>query len=188
MASPVTTPAVFVEQALNADVRLVDRRRFLQLLGAIAASPYASSAAAAQSGEGVVTGISDGDTCYMVLDGKKVRVRLAEIDAPEKGQAFGRRSEQSLRELIADKRVRVVWSDVDRYGRLIAHVYVDGVDVSSVQVQRGFAWVYRQYSSNPQLLRFEDAARSAQLGLWADAHPLEPWVWRRQQKKDQPLG
>lgn len=184
------TPVRFGVPALSANVHFVGRRRFLQLFGAGAVVvAFHHLATAAQTAEGTVTGVSDGDTCHAIVAGQKVRVRLAEIDAPEKGQAYGRRSEESLRDLVGGKAVRLVWSDVDRYGRLIAHMSnAAGVDVSAAQVQRGYAWVYRKYSSNPLLLRHEAAARSARLGLWADDHPLEPWVWRLRSKKDQPLG
>ena len=132
---------------------------------------------------GYVTGVSDGDTFYMQIDGKAVRMRLAQIDAPEKAQPFGRRAEQSLRELIGKREVRATWREADRYGRPIVQVEAGGVDVNAEQVKRGFAWVYRQYSNDARLIALEVEARRAGLGLWSESEPIEPWEWRRAKRK-----
>jgi len=129
--------------------------------------------------EARVTGVADGDTMYVDLDGKSTRVRLGRIDAPEKAQPFGRRSEQSLRELVGKRVVSISWREIDRYGRPIVDVMVDGLDVNAEQVRRGYAWVYRQYSHDPTLLASEREAREQGRGLWADAHPIEPRLWRK---------
>jgi len=68
---------------------------------------------------------------------------------------------------------------VDRYGRIVGRVYVDGLDVNRELVARGMAWVYRKYSNDPELLRLEAEAREKGLGLWADPNPVPPWEWRR---------
>ena len=84
---------------------------------------------------GRVVGVADGDT-ITVLDAGKVqhKIRLAGIDAPEKKQAFGQRSKESLSELAYDKTVEVEISKRDRYGRQIGKVLVNGRDVNLVQV------------------------------------------------------
>lgn len=132
---------------------------------------------------GFASGVSDGDTFYMVIDGKSTRLRLAEVDAPEKKQPFGRRAEQSLRALLGERPITVTWDKVDRYGRPIVQVYAEGVNVNAEQVGRGFAWVYRQYAKNPHLYVLENEARLERRGLWADPLPIEPWVWRKAGRK-----
>lgn len=53
----------------------------------------------------LVIGISDGDTMTALCnDRQQVKIRLAEIDAPEKAQPFGQRSKQSLFELCYRKK------------------------------------------------------------------------------------
>ena len=140
----------------------------------------AETAPAPSSFRGVVavTGVADGDTLYADIEGHSIRIRLAQIDAPEKAQAFGRRSGQSLRELVWKRQVTLSWKSLDRYGRPIAQVSIDGMDVNAEQVKRGYAWVFRRYSNDPTLLALEAQAKSAGLGLWADPHPIAPWDWR----------
>ncbi len=139
---------------------------------------------------GRVVGVADGDT-ITVLDANKVqhKIRLSGIDAPEKKQAFGNRSKESLSELVFDKTVNVETSKRDRYGRQIGKVLVNGRDVNLVQVERGMAWFYRQYqreqSPNDQRLyeAAEDAAKAEKQGLWRDADPVPPWEFRRNKTK-----
>lgn len=106
--------------------------------------------ALASQGE-VITGkvvrVADGDT-ITVLDAAKVqhKVRLAGIDAPEKAQAFGERSRDSLEELVAGRSVTVETHKTDRYGRLVGKVLLNGLDVNMEQVRRGMAWFYRDYA------------------------------------------
>ena len=139
---------------------------------------------------GLVVGVSDGDT-ITVLDANKVqhKIRLAGIDAPEKKQAFGNRSKESLSALAFDKTVNVETDKQDRYGRQVGKVLVNGQDVNLVQVERGMAWFYRQYqreqSPNDRRLyeAAEDAARADKRGLWRDADPMPPWEFRHNKIK-----
>src|SRR5262249_7791109 len=90
--------------------------------------------------EGRVVGISDGDTITL-LDGFKTqhKVRIAGIDAPEKGQAFGERSKQNLSALVFQKQVEARCHKKDRYGRDICAVYVGRRDVGLDQIRAGMA-------------------------------------------------
>lgn len=147
-----------------------------------AALDAGKSAAEHHQAVGVVRAISDGDACHVVIDGVSTRVRLAEIDAPEKTQPFGRRAEQALREFVWKREVRVTWSEVDRYGRPIVQITVDGRSVNAELVRQGYAWVYLRYSSNAELVALEAEAKKEGGGLWADAHPISPWEWRNAHK------
>ena len=139
--------------------------------------------------EGRVVGVADGDT-VTVLDADKVqhKIRLSGIDAPEKAQAFGNRSKESLSGLVFDKRVIVETEKKDRYGRDVGKVLVNGVDANLEQVQRGFAWHYKAYqreqSANDRMLYdlAESEARTARKGLWRDAEPTPPWDFRKTQR------
>lgn len=129
---------------------------------------------------GLVVSIADGDTLTVLNDDfQRVNVRLAEIDAPEKRQAFGTRSRQSLGDLCHERRAEVHVIDIDRYQRIIGRVMCDGVDANAAQVNRGMAWVYDRFARDKALYRFQDEARSAERGLWADRTPVPPWDWRK---------
>ncbi len=128
---------------------------------------------------GLVVAIADGDTLTVLnQDFQQVKVRLAEIDAPEKKQPFGSRSRQSLGELCHEKRAQVRVIDVDRYKRIVGRVSCAGVDANAAQVRRGMAWVYDRYARDKTLYRLQDEARSSERGLWADRNPIAPWDWR----------
>lgn len=127
---------------------------------------------------GQVVAIADGDT-LTVLEGKQqIKVRLANIDAPEKKQPFGQRSRQSLADLCFRKEATLQVQDVDRYGRTVAVVVCDGIEANREQVDRGLAWVYPKYNKDRTLPAVEASAREAKLGLWRDAAPVPPWEWR----------
>jgi len=74
---------------------------------------------------------------------------------------------------------------VDRYGRSIGKVMIDGRDANLAMVSAGLAWHYKEYqaeqsASDRRLYsRAEDDARAGRLGLWRDAEPIAPWEWRR---------
>jgi micrococcal nuclease len=98
----------------------------------------------AQTYQGKVVGVSDGDTLIVLTPEKQpIKVRLTEIDAPEKSQAYGQRSKQSLSDLVFGKQVRVEQQDRDRYGRVVGKVYVGSLDVNAEQVKRGMAGLAR---------------------------------------------
>ena len=129
--------------------------------------------------QGRVVTIADGDT-ITVLDADKVqhKIRLTGIDAPEKAQAFGNKSKQALADMVFGKDVQVEEHGKDKYKRTLGRVLVNGIDANAEMVRQGYAWVYRKYSKNPDLLRLEAEAREAKRGLWVDAEPVPPWEWR----------
>ena len=90
--------------------------------------------------------VVDGDT-ITILDANKeqFKIRLSGIDAPEKKQAFGNVSKQSLSEMIAGKEVTIDYNKRGRYGRIIGKVLLDSKDINLEQVKRGLAWHYKQY-------------------------------------------
>jgi endonuclease YncB( thermonuclease family) len=128
---------------------------------------------------GRVVKVADGDTLTVLVNKRQFRVRLEGIDAPETGQAFNKRSQQSLANICAAKTARVNDRGKDNYGRTIGRVTCAGVDANSEQVRRGMAWVFTRYvPMGSPLYELEAYARLRQLGLWADARPVAPWTWR----------
>jgi endonuclease YncB( thermonuclease family) len=129
-----------------------------------------------------VISIADGDTLTArcdVPDGKvNVTVRVAEIDAPEKAQAWGNRSKQHLSALCFGKPAIVSVRTTDRYGRTVARVECGGIDASAEQVRAGMAWVFDRYVADRALYAVQNEARAARRGLWGDGEPVPPWEWR----------
>lgn len=142
----------------------------------------ASLSAAAASFSGTTVAVADGDTLTVLKGREEVRVRLAEIDAPEKAQAFGQAAKRALSELCYRKSTTVHVQDVDRYGRVVGRVVCDGTDANRAQVRNGMAWVYDRYARDTRLHALQDEAQQAHRGLWKDASPTRPWEWRRAQR------
>ena len=104
---------------------------------------------------------------------------LTDIDTPERQQPFGTKAKQTLSDLAFGKHASVIEITKDRYGRIVGRIYVDSTDVNRELVAQGFAWVYRKYSNDAELLELEAQAMEKGLGLWADPNPIPPWEWRR---------
>lgn len=142
-------------------------------------SPEAVVARAGETWSGRVVSISDGDTLDVMRNGRRVRVRLAGIDAPEYGQPWNRRARARLSELVMRSVVSVKVLDVDRYGRKVVDVTIaDGRRASDVLVSEGLAWFYDVYSDDARLEQLVNEARAARRGLWTDPNPTPPWEWR----------
>ena len=132
----------------------------------------------------LIVGISDGDTMKALCSNEQITIRLAEIDAPEKRQAYNQESKQSLSNVCFDKNAIIKAQKQDRYRRLIAYVYCYGKDASAEQVNRGMAWVFDRYVSDHSLYSVQDTARSDRRGLWNDSAPVPPWEWRKARRKN----
>ena len=131
---------------------------------------------------GKVVAVADGDTITVLHDKAQVKVRLTEIDAPEKAQAFGNRSKQSLTDLCLDKNAVLAEKGKDRYGRTLARVTCNGTDVNAEQVRRALAWAYTKYLTDPQIKVIEGEARAAKSGLWYNDRAVPPWEWRQERR------
>jgi len=128
--------------------------------------------------------VHDGDTLTLLMDDRmQAKVRLDGIDAPELGQPFSRRSKESLSHSVFGKDIRVESMGGDKYHRTIGRVSVDGTDVNLGLVRDGLAWHYARYDHRETYRNAERDARAASVGLWADAHPIAPWDWRKLDKE-----
>ena len=136
-----------------------------------------------------VVKVSDGDTVHVLdLVNTRIKIRLGGIDAPEKKQAYGRKSSKNLARYIAGQSVQVEYRKKDRYGRIIGKILKAGQDINLQQVKDGFAWHYQYYqkdqSPEDRLLysAAEKEARKQQKGLWAAA-ATAPWDYRRSKRR-----
>jgi micrococcal nuclease len=131
---------------------------------------------------GRVVAVADGDTLTVMRNGRGEKIRLYGIDTPEKRQDYGRKAKRSTSDMVFGRMVEVEGMAVDRYGRTVAVISVNGVCLNEELVRSGYAWVYRRYCRSARCagwLRHEQAARAAGIGLWSLPDPVPPWEFRR---------
>lgn len=129
-----------------------------------------------------VVSVQDGDTITVQCEAGIVKVRIAEIDAPEGSQPFGDESRRRVVDLCLGTVAQVEARGKDRYGRTIAAVQCRAQDVGHVMVRDGLAWAYRKYMTDETLLTDEAAAKKSHVGLWQSESPIAPWDWRRMKR------
>ena len=142
---------------------------------------------------GRVVAIADGDT-LTILDEQKTqhKIRLAGIDAPEKGQPFSQKAKENLSRLVFGQVVTIEGEKRDRYGRRVAKVLLHEVDAGLELVKLGLAWHFKRYqreqnqSDRKSYAEAEEKARAERLGLWADPSPVDPSEWRARKRNPAP--
>ena len=131
---------------------------------------------------GRVLHVYDGDTVSMRLEnGKRVIVRLASIDAPEKTQDYGTESRNELKKLLGSRIVTLLLNDqvCDKYGRVLAELFTEDLNVNLEMVKRGAAHVYDKYCTSLEYVRAETVARNNVVGLWRGTKVIAPWEFRK---------
>ena len=140
--------------------------------------------------------VVDGDTVHVEdATGKKFKVRLTGIDAPEQNQPYGLASTYQLRGLLLNKFVLLESKpkkgkpySVDKYKRVLAKIVLDGRDINLSQVLSGYAWHFKRYqnqqsrSDRELYSQAELHAKKNNLGLWREKKPIAPWKWRKIKK------
>lgn len=142
---------------------------------------FAVSASLFSQAKGKVIKIKDGDTVVVLLsDNTEQTLRLAEVDCPESGQAFGKNAKQFTSDQVFGKTVTFYKLGNDRYGRSVAGVFYDGDKYLSREIVRaGFGWWYFKASKNTELQKLQDEAKEKKLGLWSDKTAVSPWDFRK---------
>ena len=125
--------------------------------------------------------VTDGDTVKGKYANELIKIRLAEIDAPELKQAFGIESKECLKELIkhSDGKVFFKFKEKDRYIRHVGWLYSEDLDINLEMVKRGCAWGYDRYAERKVLFKHQNLAKKNKLGLWKNANAIKPSDWRR---------
>jgi endonuclease YncB( thermonuclease family) len=124
--------------------------------------------------------VLDGDTIEVLHEKEPERIRLYGIDCPEKGQAFGQKAKQATSSLVFGKDVKVETHGKDKHRRTLGTVFHDGMNVNQSLVKEGWCWWFSKYVPKDTVLKqFEQDAKDAKKGLWADPNPTPPWLYRR---------
>ncbi len=144
--------------------------------------------AEAETLTGKVVGVTDGDTIKVLVEERTIKVRLAEIDTPERGQPWASRAKQALSDKVFGEEIEVRVRNTDRYGRTVGHVWIGDRHINREMVSGGHAWVYRKYLDDKTLLDEESHAQANRLSLWGlpDAERVPPWEWRRGKRNVEP--
>ncbi len=128
---------------------------------------------------GEVLRVVDGDTVsFQTQSGKKLRVRLADIDAPELDQPWGPAAKTALEIWAEGKSGSIEIVDTDRYGRKVAYLYVNDENMNERLISEGLAWVYLDYLRDRSFISVQRDAKSRKEGLWSSADPIQPSTWR----------
>lgn len=150
------------------------------------------SARPMQSFEARVIRVADGDTVTVVdKNGRRSKIRLLGIDAPEMKMPYGRESKVTLERLIngVNKNVTVSYRKVDRYKRLVGKLEANGKDLNLEMIKLGMAWYFKKYRKDVDKAdqrsyeKAQEAARDRKIGLWRDSNPMPPWDWRKLKKR-----
>jgi micrococcal nuclease len=130
-----------------------------------------------------VVRVVDGDTIALALDGREVKARLIGVDTPETGdprkpvERFGVEATGFLRALAQGKAVEVECDPsgdrLDRYGRELVYLRIEGRDVDREIIRKGFGHAYVKYpfARMESYREAERVARDAGVGLWAPEKP-----------------
>ncbi|EIU4557030.1 thermonuclease family protein [Campylobacter jejuni] len=130
--------------------------------------------------EGKVVRIIDGDTTEVNHENKLARIRFFGIDAPELKQSFGKQSKEALSRILSGKQVEIIYKNKDTYGRIVAIVKLNDVDINRFLVSKGYAWADTYYSN--AYTKEQENAKKNHLGLWKESNPIEPYKWRKHNK------
>ena len=138
-----------------------------------------------QSITGKIVDITDGDTVKLLtIDSTLIRVRIANVDCPEKKQPFSAKAKAFTSKEVFNKMVTLEHLKTDRYGRYIGNViYNDSLSLGKELIKNGLAWHYVKYSKDSILQSLEDTARANKNGLWEDPNAIPPWEWRNKRNK-----
>jgi len=134
--------------------------------------------ASAQYISGKITRVIDGDTFIFTTDSAIIKVRMQGIDAPELHQFYGQESKQFLLKFRGIPGTIFKYK-IDKYGRSVAMLYIDTVNINLLELHSGQAWYYYQYYKSKAFYDAEQIARSQRLGLWHYSNPIPPWIFRK---------
>ena len=143
------------------------------MAAAIGTAAIASAAAAP------VASVASGDTLTVIEGSRSIKIRLANIDAPEPRQPYANHSRRSLTALCSGKDAKYDILYTDRQQQAIAIVHCNGINASRHQVEKGMAWVYDKYNNDEALPALQQKARNARIGIWQDSVVTPPWEYRR---------
>ncbi len=125
--------------------------------------------------------VYDGDTVKLQDADGEFKLRIKDIDAPERNQAYGKKARRAVMQLCKGKEtlVTVRLTGMDKYQRYLGRMQCNNIDVSLYLAEQGLAWFDTKYSSDFEILQAQKMAQQNKVGLWQESNPMPPWVWRK---------
>lgn len=131
---------------------------------------------------GKVVSVIDGDQLTLLHKGKKIRVALYGIDAPELPQSHGKEARDFLHSFIENETVEATpIGKVDK-GRMAGTVILGDSNINELMILNGQAWVDRKVCTEAfctTWIKMEEAARATKKGLWNAPETVSPWDFRK---------
>lgn len=131
-----------------------------------------------------ITYFYDGDTVKIEQGLHVYKLRLTDIDAPERNQGYGKTARRALTKFCKNADVKVYLSGIYKYERSLGKLSCNNQDASVFMISNGHAWFNRRYSMDYTLDLAEQSARANKLGLWERQNPTPPWQWRQHHSHD----
>lgn len=130
--------------------------------------------------------VIDGDSLIVMQNNNKKEIRLWGVDSPEWGQPYSKRAKKFLKDTVMNNTISVQPYYHDDYGRLVAGIFYNQVNINQLMVEKGYAWVHIYYC-NKEICKewsaLQREAKKKKLGLWREADPVPPWEWKRMKRK-----
>lgn len=134
----------------------------------------------ADSVKGTVISVSDGDTFRVMINNKNEKIRLFGVDAPEHNQEWGKESREALSKLILGKEILLDIKDRDQFGRAVAVLFVENINVNLEMIRTGNAWYYEFFDkNNSENKKAMENAKKKKLGLWSKPNPIRPYEFKK---------
>lgn len=133
----------------------------------------------------VVARVVDGDSLKVRQPNRSFQIRLWGVDAPEHGQPYAGEAKSHCRRVVEGKKIILRRKYLDKYDRVVAMVWVDGMLLNEELVRQGAAWVHDRYCDEgvcETWHELEQVARVRRTGLWRDDSPVAPWIWKGRQR------
>lgn len=141
-----------------------------KVIAAIAGSllhTVVSAAAMTETIAGRGVEVKSGDTLVVDDGAKRIKVRLADIDAPQGSDYFAPASRTLLSSLVLDQPLSIVVTGSAGNESVFGRVAAGKLDINLEMVRRGAAWVCWDFAQRTYYLPYENDARRFRRGLWS---------------------
>ena len=117
---------------------------------------------------------------FSCTDNKNEKIRLFGVDAPEHNQEWGKESREALSKLILGKEILLNIKDRDQFGRAVAVLFVENINVNLEMIKTGNAWYYEFFDkNNSENKKAMENAKKKKLGLWSKPNPIRPYEFKK---------